>query len=209
MSFPDSKSLLQSCIEPMLKSNLMSPSSSSFFLYFYTTRLLQQRYDTPWGHFTGLAGGGALEPIPCGTGPCIPAAMGTRWACTGPRASIALGSRPTGGNADNFVHVSVIQCQFWEKEKKKRTSLTLHFENVLSVVWEKFLSPRLGCGYRKELKGLDGTHNESQLIRMIKGIQQKVSTTQKIPLCRQTVNTLLEFTNYHGCTSTCFQTTQH
>lgn len=117
----------------MPKSNLMSPSSS---LYFYTTRLLQQRYETALGHFTGLAGGGALELIPCGTGPCIPAAMGTRWACTGPRASIALGSRPTGGNADNFVHVSVIQCQFWEKEKKRNMS-DIAFRKMSSLLYEK------------------------------------------------------------------------
>lgn len=42
----------------------------------------------------GLAGGGALGPILCGTGPGIPVAMGTLWPVTGPRASIALGSRP-------------------------------------------------------------------------------------------------------------------
>lgn len=48
------------------------------------------------GCFTGLAGGGALGPMPWGTTPGIPAAMGTRWAATGPRVSIALGSRPAG-----------------------------------------------------------------------------------------------------------------
>lgn len=48
------------------------------------------------GCFTGLAGGGALGPMPWGTAPGIPAAMGTLWAVTGPRVSIALGSRPAG-----------------------------------------------------------------------------------------------------------------
>lgn len=43
---------------------------------------------------TGLVGGGAFGPMLCGTGPCIGPAMGTLCAVTGPRASIALGSRP-------------------------------------------------------------------------------------------------------------------
>lgn len=43
---------------------------------------------------TGLACGGAFGPMLWGTGPCIPPAMGTRWPVNGPRASIALGSRP-------------------------------------------------------------------------------------------------------------------
>lgn len=46
--------------------------------------------------FTGLADGGALGPMPWGMAPGIPAAMGTLWAVTGPRVSIALGSRPAG-----------------------------------------------------------------------------------------------------------------
>lgn len=157
MSFPDSKSLLQSCIEPMPKSNLMSPSSSSFFLYFYTTRLLQQRYDTAWGHFTGLAGGGALEPIPCGTGPCIPAAMGTRWACAGPRASIALGSRPTGGNADNFVHMSFSVSS--GKRKKRGTSLTLHFERCPHCCMRKV---SITSPWMRLQEGIKGAWRESQ-----------------------------------------------
>jgi len=52
---------------------------------------------------TGLAGGGALGPMLCGTGPCIAAAMGTLWPATGPRASIALGSRPEEGNKSHLT----------------------------------------------------------------------------------------------------------
>lgn len=76
------------------------------------------------GCFTGLAGGGALGPMPWGTAPGIPAAMGTLWAATGPRVSIALGSRPAGSkrltvSARKPWNHSGNQLSRIKKEKKK------------------------------------------------------------------------------------------
>lgn len=61
-----------------------------------TTKAAQCAANASIWCFTGLADGGALGPMPWGMAPGIPAAMGTLWAVTGPRVSIALGSRPAG-----------------------------------------------------------------------------------------------------------------
>ena len=68
--------------------------------------------------FTGLAGGGALGPMLWGTGPGIPAAMGTLCPATGPRASIPLGSRPAEGNkATVTIHI------WWPSDSLEVTSV--------------------------------------------------------------------------------------
>ena len=54
---------------------------------------------------TGLEGGGALGPMLWGPGPGIPPDIGPLCPDTGPRASIALGSRPKETNAESLIFI--------------------------------------------------------------------------------------------------------
>lgn len=89
------------------------------------------------GCFTGRAGGGALGPMPWGTAPGIPAAMGTLWAATGPRVSIALGSRPAGSK-----RLTISARKPWN-----------HCGNKLNRIkkGEKKVSARNHCRFQKQL----------------------------------------------------------
>lgn len=94
--------------------------------------------------FTGLAGGGALGPMPWGMAPGIPAAMGTLWVVTGPRVSIALGSRPAGKTHFQLECLEIIlEISLTTVKNAKKKSQTVGSKPLMNAVVCSSLSVEL------------------------------------------------------------------